>query len=317
MKIKKVALAAVLTSLILTGCGASGAYNNGFVSDSITSNSVAGAGSYDSSFKGDYSYTESAPTDLETTYEKTESAYEQKLVYTCHISLETLNYSDTVKDIKQRIGSFGGFIESEYEYDTNSRWYYNDSNGTMHLRITVRIPSDRYDDFINSLEGDGKITSKESNVDNVTRSYYETTALIESLKIQEERLLQMLDVADTIEDMITVEKRLTEVQSQLNIYNTRLATYDLDVEYSTVNLNIDEVEIYTPTIKTTTFFDRLKNTIKDSWDSFWDILENLLFFIIRMIPIVIIFTPIVILIIFLKKKLKARRLKKKAEKEIK
>lgn len=311
MKIKKITLLAILASLTLTGCGASSTYDNsyGITSNSMAADSYKGGAyseSYDYITDDDYA-TESSSQVSNTNNNESKTKYEQKLIYTCNISLETLNYSDTVRDIKKRISDFNGFIESESEYSTNYNWYNQDSSGTMHVRLTVRVPSEKYDDFINSLEGDGKILSKVSNVENITKSYYETSALIDSLKIQEQRLLSMLDVADTIDDMITVERRLTEVQSQLNVYNTRLATYDMDVDYSVVNLNIDEVEVYTPVVKTSTFFDRLKNTIKDSWESFWNILEGLLFFIIRLVPITVIFVPIITLIVKIMKKIKKRR----------
>lgn len=54
----------------------------------------------------------------------------------------------------------------------------------------------------------------------------------------------MLKSADKIEDMITVEARLTEVQTELNKQKTLLSSMDMDVDYSTINLNIEEVLEY-------------------------------------------------------------------------
>lgn len=277
----------IFIPILLSGCSSS-ITTNEVASDSF-SQSNGGAfiesGDYNYSFEEDY--IESTSTDISG------SQYSEKLVYTCNIRLETLNYTDTIKSIKNKVSGFNGFIEYEYEYDTNYNWYSDEINlGTMHMNLTIRIPSNRYDEFISSLDGDGKILSKSSNVDNITKEYYDISAVIESLKIQEARLITMLESAETIDDMIAVEKRLTEVQTQLNRYKTSLATMDMGVEYSTIELNIDEVRNYTDIKDNNTFLSRLNNTLKESWKSFWSILEGLLFFIIRMIPVVIIFIPI-------------------------
>lgn len=127
----------------------------------------------------------------------------------------------------------------------------------------------------------------------------------------------MLKSADKIEDMITVEARLTEVQTELNKQKTLLSSMDMDVDYSTINLNIEEVLEYSqsqPGQKTNTFIDRLKNTIVDSWESFVNTLEELLFLIIRLIPVAILGLIIIIPIFkILKKK---GKLSKKTNKKL-
>lgn len=127
----------------------------------------------------------------------------------------------------------------------------------------------------------------------------------------------MLKSADKIEDMITVEARLTEVQTELNKQKTLLSSMDMDVDYSTINLNIEEVLEYSqsqPGQKTNKFIDRLKNTIVDSWESFVNTLEELLFLIIRLIPVAILGLIIIIPIFkILKKK---GKLSKKTNKKL-
>lgn len=117
--------------------------------------------------------------------------------------------------------------------------------------------------------------------------------------------------------MITVEARLTEVQTELNKQKTLLSSMDMDVDYSTINLNIEEVLEYSqsqPGQKTNKFIDRLKNTIVDSWESFVNTLEELLFLIIRLIPVAILGLIIIIPIFkILKKK---GKLSKKTNKKL-
>lgn len=311
-------ISSLLISGFLSGCGSSNNETALYTNEAVATDNFEDAGyNYDKTEEVNEVETEE-PAQAEN---ENKVIYQEKLVYTCNIDLETLNYYNTVDSIKNKIAKFDGVIESENETDNEYNWYYNDyqkTSGTLNNYLTIRIPSKYYFDFLDSLDGEGKIVSKSSNVENISKKYYDTESIVKSLKIQEERLLEMMEQCETIEEMITVETRLTEVQTQINSYNNELSYMDTNVNFSTININIKEVVEYDETLypeKTNTFFDRLINTIKDSCKSFLNILEWLLFFVIRMIPVLIIFIPIIILIIKIIKKFKKRKLKKSINKE--
>lgn len=220
---------------------------------------------------------------------------EEKLVYTCNLTIETTSYKETMEEIEKQIREFSGIIESQNEYDNDSGWYidgHQKTSGTMECTIVVKVPAKDYQAFLKALDGKGKMTNKSMDVTNISRTYYDTQATIESLKIQEKRLMKMMDEAKTIDEMITVEKRLTEVQTQLNQYKTRLSTMDTEVAYSTVTMTIREVLEYKQAPegkKTNTFIERLNNTLEESWSGFLSFMEGLLFLIIRLLPFAIVF----------------------------
>ena len=100
--------------------------------------------------------------------------------------------------------------------------------------------------------------------------------------------MDMLRQADNVNDMLSISDRLTGVETRLNILRSRLDNIDTDVAYSTVNIYLYEVVEYTDPgqmRRNRTFFDRLMNTISDSWSGLLDFLEGTLFFIIRFAPI--------------------------------
>lgn len=199
-------------------------------------------------------------------------------------------------------------IQSESESDSGHDWYYADyrkTGGTMHNYLEVRIPSKDYENFLSELDGVGKIISKSTSVDNISQKYYDTTAQIEALQIQEKNLLAMLEKCETIEDMITVEQRLSEVQYELNTLQTNRRYMDMDVAYSYVNINVSEVMEYrqdSEPIRRNTFVDRLKNTILSTGRGFLYFLEGLLFFMIYLAPYMLIIA--LICFVFLRKKIR-------------
>ncbi len=334
----------VLLISCLTGCAASKADMNAandsaafYVSSAPQAAPAAykeeyGGGSYYAAYEAaDYDYdaeeeyieetTSPAESDDAVSGENRPAAdSNEKLIYTCNISMQTVEFEETMTAIKEQIASFGGFIEAESMSDNASNWYYSNyqkRGGTLFCSLTVRIPSKNYNDFIQSLDGHGKIMNQSQQVENITRQYSETETTIASLKTQEARLLDMMEAAETIEDMITVEARLTEVQNELKIYQNRLSSMDTDVAYSTVNLGIQEVLEYTPdptTYKTLTFLDRLKNSFANSWDNISGFLEGTLFFIIEIVPVLILLGLIFFVIFLLIRKI-VRAYRKKHPKQ--
>lgn len=300
-KIKLAAIAVLAVSLCLTGCGGS-------------SNMNSAAYKEETAAAGDYAYDSYAAEEAVAMAEgeeykadggsgSTESALRaqdgQKIVYTGNLSIQTLEYDKSAASIRKKIKDAGGFSEAESERDNDYYWYsYNSgSNNTRYLNITARIPSEKFEDFINSLSGDGKIMSRSVNAENISQVYANKETYKKSLEKEQERLLEMMDKAETIEDMITVESRLSEVERQLNVYKTDLAQMDKDVEYSTIYISLEEVKRYSEETHTLTFSEELKYAFDDAISSFKNFCEDVVLFVVRGFPFLIIFVIILVLII--------------------
>lgn len=327
----------VLAAGLLTGCGGSGSastsdtasvsngaapgyapaenaeYGAGIAQDSFAMNEASAAEELDyetSDNNGESNTTQSMDS---------MTLLEEKLVYHCNLELETLDYAGTMKSIKEAIAQYGGVIQSENETDSSYEWYYADyqkTQGTMRNYIEIRVPSKNYDSFVSALDGVGKITSKSSSIDNISQQYYDTTTQIEALKIQEKNLLEMLEQCTTIEEMITVQDRLTSVQYDINRLQTNKRYMDVDVAYSYVNISIEEVmefRIDEVPVKKNTFADRLVNTLKSTGSGFLMFLEIVLFLFIRLFPYIAIIG--IILFFALRKTIKEHKEEKKRRKE--
>ena len=300
-KIKLAAIAVLAVSLCLTGCGGS-------------SNMNSAAYKEETAAAGDYAYDSYAAEEAVAMAEgeeykadggsgSTESALRaqdgQKIVYTGNLSIQTLEYDKSAASIRKKIKDAGGFSEAESERDNDYYWYsYNSgSNNTRYLNITARIPSEKFEDFINSLSGDGKIMSRSVNAENISQVYANKETYKKSLEKEQERLLEMMDKAETIEDMITVESRLSEVERQLNVYKTDLAQMDKDVEFSTIYIELKEVKRYTEEVNSTTFAEEVKYAFEDAINSFRNFCEGIVLFVVRNFPYLIILAVILALII--------------------
>ena len=308
-----VLVAACLSALFLAGCGRSFAKGDGSAGYSPEE---ASAG-YDSEYYGDEAVVDAAEAPLSSAGGLLKAQQESdKLIYSANLTMQTLKYEQTMESIHKKISDCDGFVQYEDESDNNYNWYNSSSSGsTRYAEIEARIPSDSFESFLSSLEGDGQIMNRHVNVDNITQSYSETSATVKAYEIERDRLLDMMDRAETIEDMIAVEERLSQVESELNIYKTSLAGMDRDVEYSTVHISVEEVHKYTEEPDNSTFFSRLKETIKNSWHAFLRFLEGFLHLLIYLLPFIILVLVIFLIVRAIVKKVDRNRPQRMAKKQ--
>ncbi len=211
---------------------------------------------------------------------------QEKLVYTGDLTIQTLNYEESLKALRAKAAELGGIVEWENESDSNYRWYEGDSSGTRSVYMTLRIPTDSFETFMNDAGGIGKVISRSRGVKNISRQYNDTSVQIEALEKQQERLLEMMDKAETIEDMIAVETRLTDVQSQLNSLKTYRQSMDTDVMYSTVTVSLQEVREYVHVNES--FFERAWNSFLSGWKNFGWFLEDFFIKVLYALPYILI-----------------------------
>lgn len=288
-------LAVLLTglSLLLTACG--GSSDSSYMTTSAVNNFSYEEAKEDSYETADVE--EEADTNIQTVDGK---QYEKKLVYTCDLSIETLEYDETFASIKEAINKVSGFIQSESSYTRN----YG-AEETRYCSLTVRVPSNKYDAFLSEISQAGSVTNRNAYVENITQQYYDTETRVKALKIQEERLLAMLAECDNVSDMIVVEERLTEVQSEMARYQTSLNLMQTEVDYSTVNISIDEVARIT--VHEDTLWDRFINVVSNSWEFFTNVLSVIGIAIVYMFPFAVVAGLILWVIHVIRKKKKAKK----------
>ena len=245
----------------------------------------------------------------------------RKIIYSGNVSLQTLEYDQSAKSIHDRISQSGGFIESEDTSNDDPYWYYKDRTGSSarrtrrYLNITARIPADKFDSFMEELKNDGQVINTSVNARNISVSYATHDASRKALEIEQARLLEMMDKAETIEEMISVEKRLTEVERELGDEKTTLSEMDRDVNFSTVYISLEEVFEYSESVVEVTYGERLKRAFNSAIDGFVDFWGELVLFIVGTFPFLIMLAVIVVLIVKLVRRGNKRRLEKRAARE--
>ena len=318
MKKRFIGIAIVSIALCLSGCGNSAGSSVSYSEetyDQVGNSYAAKEAAYDSYAEeaavdaGGYMMEgDAADTDNEESALRAQDG--QKIVYTGSLSIQTLEYDKSAASIRRKIREAGGFSEAESENDNDYNWYRRSTgpSSTRNLNITARIPSEKFESFMDSLQGDGKVMNRSMNAENISQVYANKETYKKALEKEQERLLAMMDKAVTIEDMIAVESRLSEVERQLNTYKTDLSAMDKDVQYSTIYISLEEVKRYSDETPTVTFPEKVKYAFEDAINSFTEFCEGIVLFIIRSFPFLILLTIVIALVIRLIRKRQEKRI---------
>ena len=239
----------------------------------------------------------------------------EKIIYTAYLALETTKFDEAVAAVESLIAESGGYIQSS---NVRGDTRYNSDGSTSVVNrfayYTVAVPSKGLEDFLGASGGIGNVTSQSLDGQNITSSYTDTEARIESLRVQEERLLAMLEESSDLESLIQLEQRLSEVTYEIESYQRQLDNWDRQVAYSTVTLELSEVEAYTPTAAVTrSFGEKLGDALSDGLSSFVRFLQNFALFVAESLPGLLLLAAVVIGIVFGVRRRRRRRAEKKAK----
>lgn len=331
-------LLTVVMSTTIVGCGASGTTESAYaldssydtteaggyyMSDDLYMNSSASKGSYDDyEYETEYmdeEYAEEAVEEYDSGTDAEmldESASNRKLIRNVSMNVETEQFDALIGQIEEKTKKLGGYIEDSYTYNGRSNW----SGDRKNADLTIRIPSVKLDEFLSAVSEQSNVTSKNETVTDVTLQYVDLESHKKALEAEQERLLEMIEQAETVEDMITIESRLSEVRYQLESQESQLRTFDNQIQYSTVYLTIAEVEKYTP-VAERTFFEKISDGFTDNLAGVIEDLVNFVIWFISSLPYLVVWGIIIAIAVKLigkairdKKERKVRGIDRKTQK---
>lgn len=297
MKKRIFALTGILLALllVLVGCGSS---------TSNSSKDMAYGGSYNGkneSFSAGGLYdTESPMMPSPEPGERDDDAAlttDRKLIQTAWMELESRDYAQALAALEQMVTDCGGYIESRSEQGGS---LYSSRYNARYASITARIPADKLEAAMGMAGELCNVVSRSTDVADVTESYTDTEARLKTLRLQEERLLEILSKATQLTDVLELESRLSDVRYQIESYEATLRNYDSRVSYSTLHITLQEVVEYSIiNDPPQTLGQRLSDGFKDSMRLVKNSAEDALVWLVTYLPLVLLWAVILAVVVWL------------------
>jgi len=308
-RVWKLLTVAMVAVMLLTGCGAEKMAATDSAMNQAMSGTSSNAGG--AMFDGFEYFVEEDMVQIETEEMKPEAPQAQapetgkgiednaadaqvntttrKLIRRVYLSTETKEFDDFVAFVNGQTTTYGGYIENSDVSGTS----YHAYNHTRRASIVIRVPAKHLDAFIAQIGNMANITSKSESSEDVTLSYIETESRIASLEIQRDKLLEWMEDAETVEELIKLEERLSEVRYQLEYYGGILRNYDNLVEFSTITLDIREVERMTIQ-EPDTVGDRIGKGLSDNLYEIAEGFKNFIVWFVTSLPYLLIWAVIIV-----------------------
>lgn len=239
----------------------------------------------------------------------------RKIIRHANMDLETMEFDAALADIQKMVAGAGGYIESQSQGGGTSYAYQGRYQEERYANIQARVPSDKLDGVMASVGGVCNVLSQSESMDDITDSYYDARARLDTLRIQEERLLAILEKAEKLEDVITLESALSEVRYQIESLTATLRRMDNQVTYSYLNLYLQEVVEYQQIQeKPRTYGERMREAAGDGVEAMVDGLQEFSLLAVRMGPSLLVWVVIIAVIVLIIRAIAKANAKRREEK---
>lgn len=296
---KRLLLMASLLMLVLlmSGCAVGKALQN----DATVSEEYYGAGdSYapepqaEAPMEGIFAEDEMRAPAMDT-IASTDLAIERLIIRTGSISLRadnTVAVKETIEEMVSGLAQDGAFIVYSNQYGGDDESPY--------ISMQIRVPATEFDsamDQIAAMAAQGTTPERNENADDVTEEYVDVQSRLESLQAARDRLLSLMENAETTEDLLAAERQLTEREAEIESLQGRMNYLAESARLSSISVDLTPYILSQP-VDTTW---RPLETVRRAFDSLLNGLEGfadfLLFFIIAVLPILLIIGLIIYVIV--------------------
>jgi len=152
---------------------------------------------------------------------------------TVNIRVDDLNISnDAVLDL---LDGYNGSVVSSYQS--------GEGNGKS-ISLTIKVPVEHFDDIYQDMQNiEGEVEYASYYTDDVTREYTDLESRLRNLEATESQLVKILETAETVEDTLAVYNQLSSTRTQIEVIKGQLKYLDSQVDYSylTINLSLSDI----------------------------------------------------------------------------
>ncbi|WP_338772234.1 DUF4349 domain-containing protein [Nocardia vulneris] len=202
-----------------------------------------------------------------------ETASARKEIVTGSVEITADKPIDAAGKIADRVREVGGRIDSRTEQPGTGD---TDASATL----TVRVPADKTDAFIDGLGGIGKVTRVSTNRDDVTMQWEDLDARIKALQASVERLRGLIANATNTADLLNAEQALSSRQGELDSLTAQKRHLDDQVALSSLSIDITTTTKKVDEERADSFWEG----IVDGWNSLVDWLKDAVVFTGKAIP---------------------------------
>lgn len=338
MNMKKLLIGVLTGCILLSGCGSESADTANYAyydtaAEAEYAETYSEAVEEEAWSNDDFNYDSDVAMENGAIVTGVTFAQDKKIIYRSSVVLETMTYNETYERLLELINKYKGYIEFE-QYDNELRSFLNDNTGKGKLvistdNLTIRIPSKSYSAFMQEGLSLGNVLNRNQTIEDKTSEYNTNKSYVDILNDEAEYLDKQLGVLENelkeaqandkhydeiITNMKDIAERKAQVEKELVPYKRTMDDIDEQVEYSTINMELREVNEYTIieeeiVVEEETFGTQIKKSWNNAMKSIANGFKSFVLFLINSIPTIIVLAIIAAVVVFVVKMVKKTKRK--------
>lgn len=163
---------------------------------------------------------------------------DQKIIKTGSLDLIVDQAQQSLSEVESIATQQGGYVQ------TSTLQEHED--GTKSGYVTIRVPAEQFDITMASVKELALVVEREtSSAEDVTEQYIDLAARLKNAQAQETRYVQILDQANTVEEILQIETALGNIRGYIESLQGQLNYLDNLTGFSTITISLSEEPIIT------------------------------------------------------------------------
>lgn len=154
------------------------------------------------------------------------------IIRTATLTVRVKDVPKALEEAREVAADAGGVVGDE----TTDR----DGRGHERSRIVLRVPQDRYEEVLASLEGTGKLIERKAKAQDVTEQVVDVESRVKTQRASVARVRELMDKATKLSDVVTLEGELSSRQSELEALLAQQSSLKDRTSMSTITLSLSE-----------------------------------------------------------------------------
>ncbi|MEA4815758.1 MAG: DUF4349 domain-containing protein [Lachnospiraceae bacterium] len=223
-----------------------------------------------------------------------EDSLERLKIKRLYVSIQTKEYDAAIEALKNFAQSKGGYVQSYYS--NNYSYDYLSNVSLREGNIVLRVPKEYYEESKSVIKEYGEVLNEDENTEDITSDYVDTEGRLRMKKVEEERLLSLLEKSESVDDIIKIEERLSAVRSDIEVYTSSIKNWDRLVEFSTITISITEMNDAKISSVDPDFTTKIKDSFINAVNNFFEDMQNLLLAMVSNSIYIVIFIIVVVIL---------------------
>ncbi len=216
--------------------------------------------------------------------------WDKKIVKTATLNAEIKDYKSFSQQLNEKVKRYGGYISQEEQ---------SQSDYQIENSMVIKVPVDQFENALNDLTKDViRLNEKHISSEDVTTQLIDGKSRLEAKRQVRLRYLDLLKQAKNMEEILTVQKEINDIQEDIELVNGRINVLNHSSAMSTINFTFFQIinaNAKADNEKQPDFLSKVKEAFANGW--YW--IGELFVAIISIWPLLII---IILGILFFRKK---------------